>query len=603
MSNIRAGLCWLEQHQTLLNALAVPVQLTNSDFDVALPSQSDTATAQSREETAHRSDTPSPALPTTTATKFSNTSCTANGDDESKWTPLPLATLLYGPLGSGKASALRCVLDRCGWCSSWIDLIQHRCAVIDQLKDPVTQEVERLQQRLGQSDEEVEDTDSLPQMIVLQHLDHLRLVPHLVQLYQDLIQTAIHRKLLVIGLCELPSRLPRRLNHRKTFVQHLELQPLSHADVARLIAACTCHHTQRPSAQSAYEAQETSATCACTVSTLPSSLSSCMVTLTPHAIVSVCNQAALELALQQQQQEEGEHKSFSSLSAPRLLRTDGAQACPSLLRLTEDYTHLLEVHARKAQQHRHSLGGVSAVDIARHWKPHYGYEGIKSRLLTLARVALGSYSDSKLQRAVSPPSGAILFGPSGIGKTQIAYSTIRECGVPCFRVAADVVMSKYLGDSEENIRKIFAAAKRARPAIVLFEDLDTLAPRRGRQTSTVSGLADRLLSQLLNEMDGIETTTGLFFIACTSAQQAHLDSAILRPGRLEVKINVPFPTEDDKRAIISGFESQYNVVFEQSDVTSFLKMSRKVTAGNLVACMQQSVRRGSTRLLPVLQLV
>ncbi|HID40776.1 MAG TPA: AAA family ATPase, partial [Pyrodictium sp.] len=144
---------------------------------------------------------------------------------------------------------------------------------------------------------------------------------------------------------------------------------------------------------------------------------------------------------------------------------------------------------------------------------------------------------------IEPPKGILLFGPPGTGKTLLAKAAATESGANFIAVRGPEVLSKWVGESEKAIRQIFRRARQVAPTIVFFDEIDAIAPARGMRHDT-SGVTDRIVNQLLTEMDGIEPLQHVVVIAATNRPDI-LDPALLRPGRFDRLIYVPPP---DKKA-------------------------------------------------------
>jgi transitional endoplasmic reticulum ATPase len=147
---------------------------------------------------------------------------------------------------------------------------------------------------------------------------------------------------------------------------------------------------------------------------------------------------------------------------------------------------------------------------------------------------------------VRPPKGILLDGPPGTGKTLLAKALARESEANFIAVSGPQLMSRWVGESERGVREIFRKARQAAPCIIFFDELDALAPRRGIGGNEVS---DRVVSQLLTELDGIEELRGVVVLAATNRQD-RLDPALLRPGRFDYRVTLPLPDEEARLAIL-----------------------------------------------------
>jgi transitional endoplasmic reticulum ATPase len=149
---------------------------------------------------------------------------------------------------------------------------------------------------------------------------------------------------------------------------------------------------------------------------------------------------------------------------------------------------------------------------------------------------------------VEPPRGVLLSGPPGSGKTLIARALANQCEANFISIKGPELLSKWVGESEKGIREVFRRAKQAAPCIVFFDEIDALAPHRGGDIDGHAG--DRVIAQLLTEMDGVEGREGVIVVAATNRPEL-IDPALLRPGRFDLVVELGYPTEADRRAIFS----------------------------------------------------
>jgi transitional endoplasmic reticulum ATPase len=149
-----------------------------------------------------------------------------------------------------------------------------------------------------------------------------------------------------------------------------------------------------------------------------------------------------------------------------------------------------------------------------------------------------------------PPSGILLHGPPGTGKTLLARALAGESDVNFIHVDGPELLDRYVGESEKTVRDIFDRARQASPAIVFFDEIDAIAGQRGSGMGGGAEVSERVVSQLLTEMDGLAENPNLIVLAATNRREA-LDSALLRPGRLEEHVEVPAPDEAGRRKILA----------------------------------------------------
>ena len=180
------------------------------------------------------------------------------------------------------------------------------------------------------------------------------------------------------------------------------------------------------------------------------------------------------------------------------------------------------------------------------WQDVGGLGSIKARLVEAVEWPL-KYPHLFEQARVRPPGGILLTGPPGCGKTMIAKAIATESQVNFISVKGPSLLSMYVGESERGVRDIFRKARQASPCIIFFDEIDSLVPVRSGGSSD-SHVSERVLSQLLSELDGIEELKGILVLGATNRLDM-LDPAVLRPGRFDEIVEIPIPDENDRREI------------------------------------------------------
>ncbi|MBK5939876.1 AAA family ATPase [Halochromatium roseum] len=182
------------------------------------------------------------------------------------------------------------------------------------------------------------------------------------------------------------------------------------------------------------------------------------------------------------------------------------------------------------------------------WDDVGGLDAIRQRLVEAVEWPL-SYPQLFEQAGVRPPKGLLLAGPPGVGKTMIAKAVANESGVNVIAVKGPELMSRYVGESEAGVRELFHKARQAAPCIIFLDEVDAVVPARGAG-ATDSHVAERVLSQFLAELDGLEELKGVFVLGATNRADL-IDAAMLRPGRFDEVVEIPLPAELDRRAILA----------------------------------------------------
>ncbi|MEN2999794.1 MAG: CDC48 family AAA ATPase [Acidilobaceae archaeon] len=186
---------------------------------------------------------------------------------------------------------------------------------------------------------------------------------------------------------------------------------------------------------------------------------------------------------------------------------------------------------------------------------------------------------------IRPPKGILLYGPPGTGKTLLAKAVATESGANFIAIRGPEVLSKWVGESEKAVRKVFERARQVAPAVIFFDEIDSIASTRGYRFD--SGVTDRVVNQLLTEMDGIQAFKNVVVMAATNRAEL-LDTALLRPGRFDRIIYVPPP---DKAARKEIFEIHLRSVplAEDVEVEKLAELTEGYTGADIEAVVREAV--------------
>ncbi|XP_065341728.1 ATPase family gene 2 protein homolog A [Cloeon dipterum] len=184
------------------------------------------------------------------------------------------------------------------------------------------------------------------------------------------------------------------------------------------------------------------------------------------------------------------------------------------------------------------------------WSDIGGQAELKLKLKQAVNWPL-MYPESFIRLGVNPPRGVLMYGPPGCSKTMIAKALATESGLNFLSIKGPELFSKWVGESEKAIRTVFRKARQVAPSIVFFDEVDALCGKRGDSgNESGSSVQERVLAQLLTELDGVEELRNVTVVAATNRPD-RIDQALLRPGRLDRKIYVPLPDAETRREIFS----------------------------------------------------
>nr|CAG8436298.1 3913_t:CDS:2 [Entrophospora candida] len=184
------------------------------------------------------------------------------------------------------------------------------------------------------------------------------------------------------------------------------------------------------------------------------------------------------------------------------------------------------------------------------WNDIGGLEKVKQELQETVQYPV-EHPDKFLKFGMSPSKGVLFYGPPGCGKTLLAKAIANECQANFISIKGPELLTMWFGESEANVRDVFDKARAAAPCVMFFDELDSIAKARGSSHGDGGGAGDRVLNQILTEMDGMNTKKNVFVIGATNRPD-QIDPALLRPGRLDQLIYIPLPDEPSRLSILTS---------------------------------------------------
>ncbi|CAG8478629.1 12921_t:CDS:2 [Acaulospora morrowiae] len=197
-----------------------------------------------------------------------------------------------------------------------------------------------------------------------------------------------------------------------------------------------------------------------------------------------------------------------------------------------------------------------------------------------------THFDLYKQIGIDPPRGVLLYGPPGTGKTMLVKAVAHHTTASFIRVVGSEFVQKYLGEGPRMVRDVFRLARENSPAIIFIDEIDAIATKRFDAQTGADREVQRILLELLNQMDGFDQTSNVKVIMATNRADT-LDPALLRPGRLDRKIEFPTPDRRQKRLIFSTITSKMNLS-EEVDLEDFVSRPDKLSGAEIHAICQEA---------------
>ena len=219
---------------------------------------------------------------------------------------------------------------------------------------------------------------------------------------------------------------------------------------------------------------------------------------------------------------------------------------------------ILESMAVTQEHFKHALGQTNPSSLREtvvevpdtKWEDIGGLEETKKNLQEMILYPI-EHPEKFHKFGMTPSKGVLFYGPPGCGKTMLAKAVANECSANFISVKGPELLTMWFGESEANVREVFDKARSASPCVLFFDELDSIGTSRGSSMGDAGGAGDRVMNQLLTEMDGVNAKKSIFFIGATNRPDI-LDEALLRPGRLDQLIYIPLPDETSRYSILKA---------------------------------------------------
>jgi transitional endoplasmic reticulum ATPase len=219
-----------------------------------------------------------------------------------------------------------------------------------------------------------------------------------------------------------------------------------------------------------------------------------------------------------------------------------------------------------------------------HWTDVGGLDEVKQNLIESVEWPI-KYPNRFKQVGIEPPKGVLLYGAPGCGKTLLAKAVATEGEMNFISIKGPEIFSKWVGESEKAIREIFRKGRMAAPSVIFIDEVDSIIPRRGAGYSD-SGVTSRVISQLLTEMDGLESLQNVMVIAATNRPDI-LDPAMLRPGRFDRLIYVPAPDEDSRLEILKIYTKDMPLA-DDVDLNSLARETKGYSGADIASLCREA---------------
>lgn len=221
------------------------------------------------------------------------------------------------------------------------------------------------------------------------------------------------------------------------------------------------------------------------------------------------------------------------------------------------------------------------------WNDIGGLDEVKTELRELVQYPV-EHPEKFEKYGLSPSRGVLFYGPPGCGKTLLAKAVANECQANFISVKGPELLTMWFGESEANVREVFDKARSAAPCVLFFDELDSIAQHRGSSVGDAGGAGDRVMNQLLTEMDGMGAKKNVFIIGATNRPDI-IDPALMRPGRLDQLIYIPMPDFESRLCILRAVLRK-SPVSKDVDLNFLAQKTDKFTGADLTEICQRAAK-------------
>jgi transitional endoplasmic reticulum ATPase len=221
------------------------------------------------------------------------------------------------------------------------------------------------------------------------------------------------------------------------------------------------------------------------------------------------------------------------------------------------------------------------------WEDIGGFEETKRNLKELVPYPI-DHADKYKKFGLNPSRGCLFYGPPGCGKTLLAKAIANECQSNFISVKGPELLTMWFGESEANVREIFDKARSASPCVLFFDELDSIASSRGGHAGDAGGAGDRVVNQLLTEMDGMSSKKSVFIIGATNRPDI-IDPALMRPGRLDQLLYIPLPDYESRVSVFKAVLRK-SPVAKDVDVPFLAKKTEGFSGADITEICQRATQ-------------